>query len=261
MRQDNAVLIRRATLVATTFGLLFSFARTSSGQQLAAPDTKIVEQPGVITGRVVSRGGEPTADAAVFVMPLGSSFMPRSVFVDSAGAFKVEVANAGLYRVWASVPGYTPDFSLTADESSRYFHAGDSVTLTMIKGGVITGKVTTATNEPVVGANVRVLRVRDESGNLRQAVVSSRERLTDDRGIYRFYGLLPGAYIVSAGGPARFPGITLSGYDGDAPNYAPSSTRATATEVIAGNGDEVATDIQYRAEAGHAISGTLSGMV
>ena len=260
MKRDNADLIRLTTLFAAILGLLSSFARISSGQQLVAPDSKTVEQPGVITGRVASRGGEPISDGAVFVTPLGSSFMPKSVSVDSAGTFKFNVANAGLYRVWASVPGYTPDFSLTTDDSSRYFHAGDSLTLIMIKGGVITGKVTTAMNDPVVAANVRVLRVRDESGNLRQAVVSSRERLTDDRGIYRFYGLLPGAYIVSAGGPARFPGITLSGYDGDAPTYAPSSTRDTATEVIVGNGEEVTADNQYRAEAGHAISGTLSGM-
>src|SRR5438309_11266808 len=141
MKRDNAGLIRLATLIAVTLGLFSSFARTSSGQQLAAPDSKTVEQPGVITGHVVSRGGEPISDAAVFVMPLGSSFMPKSVSVDSGGAFKFEVANAGLYRVWASVPGYTSDFSLTTDDSSRYFHAGDSLTLTMIKGGVITGKV------------------------------------------------------------------------------------------------------------------------
>ena len=142
MKRDNADLIRLTTLFAAILGLLSSFARISSGQQLVAPDSKTVEQPGVITGRVVSRGGEPISDGAVFVTPLGSSFMPKSVSVDSAGTFKFNVANAGLYRVWASVPGYTPDFSLTTDDSSHYFHAGDSLTLIMIKGGVITGKVT-----------------------------------------------------------------------------------------------------------------------
>ncbi|HVS20927.1 MAG TPA: carboxypeptidase-like regulatory domain-containing protein, partial [Pyrinomonadaceae bacterium] len=161
----------------------------------------------------------------------------------------------------ANVPGYISEPSLVASDSPNYYHTGDSVTLTMIKGGVITGKVTTAANEPVVATTVRVLRGRDENGKPLQAIVAFRERLTDDRGVYRIYGLLPGTYIVSAGGPPRLSGvITSSAYDHDTPTYSPSSTRDTASEIYVANGEEVTADIQYRGETGHSISGTLGGL-
>jgi len=84
--------------------------------------------------------------------------------------------------------------------------------------------------------------------------------LTDDRGVYRMYGLLPGTYIVSAGGMTRFFGpFGTAAHDQDVPTYAPSATRDTAQEVVVRSGDEATADIQYRGEPGHAISGTVLG--
>jgi hypothetical protein len=54
--------------------------------------------------------------------------------------------------------------------------------------------------------------------------------------------------------------IVPSPYDNDAPTYFPSATRDTATEVTVRDGDEVTTDIQYRAEPGHAVSGKVAGV-
>jgi hypothetical protein len=70
----------------------------------------------------------------------------------------------------------------------------------MIKGGVITGKVVTADNDPVVAVRVRALRIRDLNGRRPARLELSPDRLTDDRGIYRIFGLLPGTYLVYAGG-------------------------------------------------------------
>ena len=42
---------------------------------------------------------------------------------------------------------------------------GDNVTLRMSKGGVITGAVTDAAGEPLVGLSVRVVKVRDLEGS------------------------------------------------------------------------------------------------
>src|SRR6185436_6773753 len=44
--------------------------------------------------------------------------------------------------------------------------------------------------------------------------------------------------------------------DFDAPTYAPSSTRDTASEIQVRSGEEVTVDIRYRYEQGHTISGT-----
>ena len=85
---------------------------------------------------------------------------------------------------------------------------------------------------------------------------------TDDRGIYRIYGLLPGQYTVNAGGSGQFGQFTPSGFDIDVPTYYPSSTRDTAVPVSVRSGDETSgIDIKYRGLEGHSISGVVLGNV
>jgi hypothetical protein len=148
------------------------------------------------------------------------------------------------------------------EEARLYYLAGDSVTLTLIKGGVITGTVTTATNAPVVAAPVRAFRIKDLNGQAEPGLVQARERQTDDRGVYRFYGLVSGIYVISAGGQSgSYMGPNSGAYEKDVPTYAPSSTRGTAMEVLVHSGEEITADIQYRGETGQIISGALAGLV
>src|SRR5262249_29783649 len=81
-------------------------------------------------------------------------------------------------------------------------------------------------------------------------------RFTDDRGVYRIYGLSPGTYVVFTRKSFQpFP----SPYDNDAPTYYPSSTRETAAEVTVTSGGEASgVDIRYRGDRGHAVSGSIS---
>jgi hypothetical protein len=178
--------------------------------------------------------------------------------VDAGGSFRVDGLDPLAYFVWANIPGFISD--TVPNEQRRYYHLGDSVTLTLTKGGVISGTVSSSTNTAVVNTTVRAFRVRDENGQAVQNVIPARERFTDDRGYYRLYGLQSGFYVISAGGAGRFSGFPNQ-YDSDAPTYAPSSTRDTATEIFVRSGDEATADIQYRGEPGHSISGTLAGLV
>ncbi|HEV8371497.1 MAG TPA: carboxypeptidase-like regulatory domain-containing protein [Pyrinomonadaceae bacterium] len=166
---------------------------------------------------------------------------------------------AGLYRVSASSPGYVPAPQQGPIDSQSYYHIGDSVTLRLIKGGVITGTVT-GPKGPLVAVGVYATRVRDEADKPLTAPMGFHERSTDDRGVYRLYGLLPGGYLISAAKP-RIGLVAPTAYDNDTPTYFPSSTRDTASEVFVREGEEITADIQYRAEPGHAISGTVVGVV
>ena len=80
-----------------------------------------------------------------------------------------------------------------------------------------------------------------------------REDMTDDRGIYRIYGLPPGTYIVAAAGF----GFSFSPYSLDIPTYSPSTTRDNAAEISVRSGEESSADIRYRGEPGHTISGRV----
>ena len=241
---------------------MLSFSAPQLRAQNTATESKTAAPPtGTITGRVVSQSGDKLNGAVAWASPIGVIAQPRSTSVDSNGNFKLEGLVAGVYSVFCNVPGFVSAPPASPDEPRRYYHTGDSATLTLIKGGVITGTVTTATNTPVVAAAVRAYRVRDANGQPDPGALQPRERPTDDRGVYRFYGLPPGAYVVSVGGAGRYYGGTsASPYDNDAPTYAPSATRDTAMEIVVGSGEEITADIQYRGEPGQAISGTLAGL-
>ena len=123
-----------------------------------------------------------------------------------------------------------------------------------IYGGVITGRVTTLTGEPMVGVQVVAVLVKSLSGvpERRQSVQGRRS--TDDRGVYRFYGLRPGIYVVFTRGDAvSWP---ISPYKGYAPTYHPSSPRDTAAEIrVTDGGEATGGDINYRGERGRNVSG------
>src|SRR5918993_308050 len=85
-----------------------------------------------------------------------------------SGRFVLTNLDPGVYRVSANAPGYVEEFDPTADPSEprNLYRPGDSVTLRLTKGGVITGKVTDAAGEPVVGARVATVRLRDGAGRI-----------------------------------------------------------------------------------------------
>jgi len=102
------------------------------------------------------------------------------------------------------------------------------------------------------------VRLRDALGKK----VESPARIigkTDDRGIYRFYGLRPGAYLIRAE-EWGFDDFNVSPYLNMAPSYYPSNSRATAKEIVVSGGDEVSgIDISLRRERGHVVMGTVVG--
>jgi hypothetical protein len=163
-----------------------------------------------------------------------------------------------IYNVGAAAPAYvtTPR---DPDTLPNYYRIGDTVTVRLLRGGVITGTVTLATGEPMTQNIVRAILIRDSNGKPLTGPRFPSERLTDDRGVYRIYGLASGTYLVSAGGRANS-GYFTNAYDSDSPTFSPSSTRDTAAEIVVRTGEETtAVDIRYRGEPGHAVSGVVSG--
>lgn len=242
-----------AVLLATlTFGQVYA-------QQPAPSPPAAAPRTGAITGRVLGEDGVPAANANIYVTPVtsGPQVGGRTIVTDAEGNFVIPGLTAQSYRLLASLPGYVADGDLSGP---NYYHIGDTVTLNLIKGGVITGRVVNAVGEPVIAVVVSVVRVRDAEGKaLPEAANSGRVALTDDRGVYRLYGLRPGSYLVVANG-GGFMTTRGTPYDGDVPTYHPASPRDTASEVQVVNGAVASgIDIRYRAEPGHIISGKISG--
>ncbi len=211
---------------------------------------------GSITGRVVNESGQPLANAAVFVRAFGVAGPGNVTASDGEGNFQVGGLEPVAYQISAAVPAYTAAPRDPDSTQAPYHRVGDSVKLELIRGGVITGTVTTSAGEPVVAVRVFAYMLRDGNGQPPRYGISFREQPTDDRGVYRIYGLATGTYIVLAGGHGNFSDFNVAEYESHAPTYAPSSTRDNAGEISVRAGEETTNvDIRYRGEPGHVIGG------
>jgi len=211
---------------------------------------------GAISGRIVNEAGTPLPNARVFVNRVGGQTMRRTINTDNAGRFVADDLPRGNYTINVQANGYT---QARNPADTPFYRPGDTVNLTLNKGGVITGTVTTSDGEAVICVAISATQILDEFG--RKTGITSGIRYTDDRGVYRIFGLPAGTYIVAAAsksvrsfGPAP--------YEDNAPTYYPSSTRGAAAEVIVQNGTEAnGIDIRFRGETGYTISGTLIDQV
>ena len=246
MRVPNLQIFKVLTLIVIA-SAAFNVARAQEEE---------ARKTGTITGRVVNQNGQPIPHAQIYVSAQRSLPQPRIASTDEGGNFQVKDLDALVYFLNAAAPSYI-NVPREPDTPQPYYRIGDSVTITMLKGGVITGTVTSAGGEPLVQAGVRAQMIRDANGKLPASPRFPIERRTDDRGIYRIYGLPPGTYLVSAGGRGSY-NYNVGAYDADSPTYSPASTRDTAAEVVVKAGEESAgIDIRYRGDSGRAISGTL----
>jgi hypothetical protein len=221
-------------------------------------------QGGAITGRVVADDGEGVANVTVFLNVVGARTPgTRTTATDENGKFRFIDLDQNEYTITvADSGGYvrTPP-SEAERQRPRYYRVGDDVTVTVTRGGVITGRVTGANGEPVIAVAVTAVRVRDAEGAPARGGYAARPRFTNDRGVYRIYGLTPGTYVVAANrrdnnfrpGPAP--------YDDELPAYHPAATtRADAAEIKVMVGSEITgVDIRYGGGRGHTISGVVGG--
>jgi hypothetical protein len=241
--------------------LILLFTSFCMCAQTGQPATAKVNTKTVITGRVVNENGEPHVNANVLIRPDTPEGLPvTQTTTNREGVFKLSGLERGSYTVSAAVPAHIPK----SFDTRPVYKDEDVVTLVLMKGGVITGTVTSAKGEPVVGIGIRVRLARDESGRSYGDMGSYYDNMTDDRGVYRVYGLPSGTYVVSADGGAENRSSTrmsVNGFANDLPTYAPSSNREDAAEINVRTGEEISNvNIRYRGERGSTISGILQGL-
>lgn len=234
--------------------LLLLVAKQAPAQTPLEVESQPARSTASITGRVVASGGNfPIANARVLARAAGGPSSMRMANTDDDGRFQLTNLTPANYVIRVVAAGYVADL-VPADAPAEFHRPGENVTVRMIKGGVITGRVVNQNGQPMALARVRAVRVRDEAGNaVRDS--AARDWTTDDRGVYRAYGLEPGAYVVSANLTNMYRQLSETG-----PTYHPSATLDTATHVnvIAGN-ESGGIDIRYRPEHAYTVRGTVVG--
>ncbi len=160
---------------------------------------------GVVSGSITSvDGGRPMRRASVRLQS-STSPMSRSTMTDDQGNFEFKDLPVGDFTLRANKPGYLeaiygqkrpgsgrPGTPLSLKEAQHI----EKLSLSIPKGGVITGTIVDDVGEPAFGVQVRAMRYAFRNGE--KSLVNAGSAATDDRGIYRIPTLVPGDYVVMA---------------------------------------------------------------
>ncbi len=228
--------------------------------------------PGAMGGRLGQRGSRGGG-----MGPLRAALgMMRTAQTDEQGRYEIRDLPAGRYMVTASKTGFVdvvygqrrplrPGTPVEVADGQ----AVTNISFSLPRGSVITGQVLDEDAEPIARVAVTVLRYQYQNGERRLVPAGSDQ--TDDRGVYRVYGLPPGDYDVSAvsrllnrpfarlleaAGAEADAGEGVLGY---APTFYPGVTAPSeATPVSLALGQEMrGVDFQLRLVAMARVSGTV----
>jgi hypothetical protein len=140
-------------------------------------------------------------------LQLGLLSAPRTVVTDDEGRAVFTAVGPGNYLLIAFKPGYVRTYY-----GSKTPGRGPGVAVAVIdgkpvpelrlkvpRGGVIGGTVRSVTGRPAANQMVQVISPTTLKNMSLEAISESTltTAITDDRGMYRVYGLAPGSYIVS----------------------------------------------------------------
>jgi protocatechuate 3,4-dioxygenase beta subunit len=177
-----------------------------AGIDITLPDRERSPIAGAVTGeinvRLVTEDGEGLPNVNVNITSITKNSRPISALGWRGYLYNTD-AN-GNFKFREIGPENEPRFywvrathaEVYAPKSLFNQPVGNDNTVVMVKGGVITGRITNADGEPVVSANARLVTARDAEG--KQLMLEGVELwiAADDRGVYRFWGLTPGTYFV-----------------------------------------------------------------
>ena len=187
-----------------------------------------------------------------------------SAFTDSEGAFRFTGLTAGAYSISARKPQFA-QFDIGRSGRIKLAASIGDVKLGLSPLGVITGKVVDQSGQPLLDVNIVALSVRADEG-LRQTSTELSVS-TDDRGIYRLWGLRPGKHYLKAAGRSA----GTSTYIGDpspqslpeegfaAQYFGGGGTIASAVPIAVEAGAEARADLTLKMERAYRIRGSLRG--
>jgi protocatechuate 3,4-dioxygenase beta subunit len=156
----------------------------------------------VISGSVTVTGTGLPARRARVTLNSTEGGGSRTAMTDDEGRYAFTGLASGRYSLSASKSGHVgvtygqtrpgrPGTPIQLADGEKF-----AASLELPRGSVVTGTVLDEYGEPTPGIQVRVMRYLMQAG--RRTLQQSGTGSTDDRGIYRVFGLQPGEYIVSA---------------------------------------------------------------
>lgn len=254
---------KRSLLLTPILCLLFLYALSGSAQTSSKGSTAS------ISGRVTI-DGEGVAGITVAATTSSSPLDNRTVAkttTDDDGKYQLSGLAAGQFTIMPLAKAFVVGTSGAYNRPEQSITVAEGETITkidfaLVRGGVITGRITDTDGHPVIGERVNVV-ARDTPDTGRPVTVFDGPRnRTDDRGIYRVYGLSPGNYKVSIGQAAAAGNVAIMGMGGSRyPKifYPGVAEEAKATILEISEGTEISNiDIVARKSGrGFSVSGRV----
>ena len=256
-------------LSIASFFIFFSVASAQSPSQDSRPRTASVSGRVTVAGRpavnakvavteVKDRSAPGNQDFLMDLTGLGAG-EDHVALTDAEGRYRVTNLPEGKYKAQSLLGGCVRERPSMNDSLIESFsldegESRENVDFALVRGGVITGRVTDADGRPLIERAVSLQGV-DEQGrktiargaqNPMSLMMGIGGSQTDDRGVYRIFGLRAGRYLVSAGGESD----VFTGAAGHYPRAwhpdAADENQAKVVEVTSG-GEVTGVDIRLGA--------------
>jgi hypothetical protein len=155
---------------------------------------------GAISGRVVTTTDPATPLARALVTISGALLTPgRTTITDDEGRFAFQTLPSGSFTIVAARPPYVK----TAFGAKRPGRPGTpidlaagqqlaGITIALARGAALTGMIRDPDGEAAPDVRVQAMPLDSET------IAPGASAVTDDRGVYRLFGLSPGRYVVTA---------------------------------------------------------------
>ncbi len=275
-KAPNTKIMKLIRLRFIFAGLIaFGFSVSPIFSQTNAKTVEFVTNPATVSGKVTVEG-KVAANVSIGIVKVSASLNDKpqaTAKTDAEGKFSLENLPAGSYFLRPEIPGFV--FPNEKDTKSFGYQgkpivleAGENLEnadLKLVRGAIITGRLTDSEGKPLISEQIR-LETFNEKGEKTYARYDfyAGQGMTDDRGVYRFYGLKTGKYLVSfgldvkKGGINETNGVTKKSYYSLI--YYPSVQNEKDAKTVELNVGETAENIDLRTgrkSPAFTISGTL----
>ena len=152
---------------------------------------------GSISGRVTIK--DKGVPGAAIGLRKGDNSTPfegyTRITTDADGFYRIPNLTAGSYSILVSAPAFVAEAGDNSKQKTVLVGDGENVegiNFALVRGGVITGRVTDADGRPVIEQQVNVYVAAMFEQRVQRTIYPTGSAQTDDRGIYRVFGLPPG---------------------------------------------------------------------
>ena len=208
-------------LAAVVSALVVCASIPAEARQAAARDTPLRSTPAgsaSVSGVVVLEGASPARPIRRAIVTLTGTGIAtsRQIATDDDGRFAFAGLGPGRFSLTAEKPAYVktyygstrpgrpPGTAIAVADSQQV----RDVVIPLVKGASLSGRMLEESGAPVVAGQVSVELVTFVNGQrkLVRPYAGTYQVVTDDRGMFRAYGLPPGEYMVRAVGGGAFSG-------------------------------------------------------